>query len=1268
MFYTALFIYLLGGLTFIPLLIVSFGLLVYYSSPIVEPNRAIRSSEARLESTQALDQEDHQAKHDIETELPKLYRFGWLTVRKTYESSQSSESGYMGLLTNSYRNFMDQRSKDSKRTRPKDRFYSVLKQNVLFLYQDEDQIDCAAAIQVSLYDVDLYPSGCPDGELFVKRKAIILNPIIQATPHQSPQDPSLPLKPSDPSENPPVDHQSNQPGRPSAWFIFTRNNLEKEDWYHTLLAASKLTGPNSRAVFRKDASVFDSQDMAKLVEGIDQQPDPIPMRWMNAMLGRLFLSAYRTHALEHWIIDRIMKKLAKVQTPNFLSAINVREVNVGSTTPFFSKPMLKELTVDGDASMEVLVDYKGEFRITIETVATINLGARFKPYVVNLVLAVVLKKLSGTLLLKIKRPPTNRLWFGFTSMPDLVFDLEPVVSTRQIKWALVLKPIESRIREVVLESIVYPNLDDLVFFDTQPYIHHGGIWGDAARKENSTNETQADQTSDDSTSADEPKSNNHSSSRSHKKSHSEPHHQTDTPTQNASLSSAREQNPSQDTMRLRTVNKSTNDHVASPETTGLTADEPLVSPTVASFNQSENKRSSWFSSSRRQDTTSTQSSQNSSRIQNKTRSGGQPLESEDGDAIAKLQKFLRTHPECGTPSSSPSNHDGGKTGLSSSVSQQLHGSPRSDSVDVDSETSLVPSKPLETSIKSPNRYAHNEIVQPVANLVHEESNPNTFPSNSGTSSRQESTKPLRRVPPPPHQMLASTFLPPPQRNNPSSLSPLQNVTNPSSTSSILNQLRTRAADKEAIAASVTQARDVVIKWGAAWASKRKSAQGGHVYPYNSGFNPISIDKVPKEDDRNYASTEIRSNTTGSLAETADTTMSADSHQDNANLSNSSGEPYEDDPRSRSHRLDQATHPSNSLSRSDSSTSDDLPLIGLKHQGSHSKLGGHLNPEESSNNKRNRIVSSNGQFIPAAPQTTIGLSITSSSEPMSNHPELKTRLPPALPDRPIPMTMGDPVKPGPDSTTEILSERSIYKPAPMMAIPGIKDSSHRFGIGSDSISQFDPTPGSSSPSITARTDTSTSLGLLDSHQDDSSVHTNEVEKLGPIQPAAYVHDSSEIEGRDDVQAGDDATNDIDVEGQEGLVESNVSRFEGEGEEGVGDPVGSMSRMTDRRSQTTASSGMTDSISEPWNRSTAIAHDGNSSHRGVPSVRDQTLNPVEVVDPSSVVSRDDSLDRGDHDEVQDRVAQDGGDRLESRSNPSMDLDPSCSPDTTEVAWGL
>lgn len=388
----------------------------------------------------------------------------------------------------------------------KETFYCILKGPILYLYSSADpsnpETECHAAIDLRGKRISIYVAhegdtmGEPnpessseavstntstdslmtrgqdksakkqnnkrarvrDGELFVKRNAIRI---------VSMGGPGL---------------IANEKIRFAEWFVFAKNAYQLEDWYHAFISASLLPeGLHADHELDLIGSVFSNEDMTNLLANLDNVPDPIPLRWLNAMVGRIFFSIYKTAWLEDYITHKFRKKISRVRTPGFLSDIRVREIDLGHTAPAFSRPMLKSLTGDGEASMEVSVHYRGSLRLTISTVLTISLGSRFKQYNVSLVLAVILNSLEGNLLLHIKPPPSNRLWFGFTKLPTMDISVEPVVSERKVQWSMVKRLIEGRIRELLTESLVVPNMDDIPFFDTRSFDQRGGIWSHAAK-------------------------------------------------------------------------------------------------------------------------------------------------------------------------------------------------------------------------------------------------------------------------------------------------------------------------------------------------------------------------------------------------------------------------------------------------------------------------------------------------------------------------------------------------------------------------------------------------------------------------------------------------------------------------------------------------------------------------------------------------------------------------------------------------------------------
>ncbi|CBQ68182.1 conserved hypothetical protein [Sporisorium reilianum SRZ2] len=414
-------------------------------------------------------------------------------------------------------------------TAGKESFYCILKSPILYLYSSDDvaspNTECHAAIDLRGKRVSIFIAGLGDtlGDLDAEHPPATTDDeqLGDAAADQQAFDPKLAWKKakraavrdgelfmkrnairivgSAVGRNSSSTRTSKLSRRRPQWFLFCKNNYVMEDWYHALLQASLLPDPSLSTKLNDDGPAdsvarlfgklddpigptFSQDDMASLLVSLDSLPDPLPLRWLNALVGRIFFSVYRTAWLEDYITSKMMKKMNRVKTPGFLGDIKVVEVDVGRRAPGFSRPMLKALTSEGEASMEVAVHYVGEIRITIATTLTLSLGSRFKPYTIPIVLAVVLRSLEGNLLLHVKRPPSNRLWFGFTTMPKMDIDIEPVVSERKVQWGMVTRLIESRLRELLSESIVVPNMDDISFFDTRSLPLRGGIFADAAKK------------------------------------------------------------------------------------------------------------------------------------------------------------------------------------------------------------------------------------------------------------------------------------------------------------------------------------------------------------------------------------------------------------------------------------------------------------------------------------------------------------------------------------------------------------------------------------------------------------------------------------------------------------------------------------------------------------------------------------------------------------------------------------------------------------------
>ncbi|KAI0431816.1 hypothetical protein F5Y09DRAFT_180301 [Xylaria sp. FL1042] len=473
--------YLLGGITFIPLVIVAVLLHAHLTFPVHDGSSSARAGDTDGIVQPGDDTSDLESAQKEESRQKLLadsdVAAGYFAVCREYtpmgiNAKPIERSTPVGSTTvaapspsvyqTMYRSIFDRKQTpgpldDSKSVsqRPKragNVFYVVLRHGHLMLFDDDEQLEVRHVISLANHNVSIYSGGdrTPEGELFIKRNAICLVRRVG-------------------KKDPVPDMQVSKP-----FYLFSENCSAKEDFYFALLRNQEQTFAAQNIAPKPQR--FDVAHIISLVQKLHASEDHTQTRWLNAFIGRIFLGIHQTKDIESLIIEKLTKKISRVKRPSFLTRVAIQGINTGDSAPYFTNPRLKDLNVEGELVMEADLKYTGNFRLEVAATARIDLGPRFKAREVNLVLAVVLRKLEGHIFFKVKPPPSNRIWFCFQSMPKMEMTIEPIVSSRQITYTVILRQIENRIKEVVAETLVSPFWDDTPFFSTEHKKWRGGIF------------------------------------------------------------------------------------------------------------------------------------------------------------------------------------------------------------------------------------------------------------------------------------------------------------------------------------------------------------------------------------------------------------------------------------------------------------------------------------------------------------------------------------------------------------------------------------------------------------------------------------------------------------------------------------------------------------------------------------------------------------------------------------------------------------------------
>ncbi|KAL5982970.1 hypothetical protein ACLOJK_017050 [Asimina triloba] len=238
----------------------------------------------------------------------------------------------------------------------------------------------------------------------------------------------------------------------------------------------------------------------------------------NLLFSRMFFDAKRSPDINKFLHSRVQRALSNLRTPSYIGGITCTNLDIGNFPPHIHSMRLLPIDVNEVWAMEADIEYSGGAILYVETRLEVR-EPDFQKGIVNmsmeegagrevssdllegikqygnqihskdtadtvekrdegdklgvdsshmlhhlhvpLSLAIRVTSLRGTLRLYIKPPPSDQLWFGFTSMPDIGWDLDSSLGDHKITNVHVAMLISSRFKAAIRESIVLPNCENI---------------------------------------------------------------------------------------------------------------------------------------------------------------------------------------------------------------------------------------------------------------------------------------------------------------------------------------------------------------------------------------------------------------------------------------------------------------------------------------------------------------------------------------------------------------------------------------------------------------------------------------------------------------------------------------------------------------------------------------------------------------------------------------------------------------------------------------